>query len=80
MFSFTAVCSRLLLSWNSSMQRCMSLRQVASSSVQESGATPPLLWPRLVAPRVGWNLIPISLRLASCHTDNPLEAELHKGS
>ena len=43
----------LLLSWNSSMQRLMSARQAASSSVQESGGKPPLLSPRLMAPLVG---------------------------
>ena len=46
------------------MQRSISFRHKASSSVQESGGKPPLLSPRLIAPRVGWNLIPISLHHA----------------
>ena len=54
----------LLLSWNCSIARCMSARQAASSSVQESGGRPPLLWPRLMAPRVGWKRMPISLSRA----------------
>ena len=52
----------LLLSWNSSMRRFMSARQTLSSSVQESGGRPPLLSPKLIAPLVGWNLMPISLQ------------------
>ena len=46
--------AHLLLSWNSSIRYFMSARQAVSSSQQESGTSPPLLVPMLMAPRVGW--------------------------
>lgn len=51
----------LVLSWYSSMTRRMSARQASSSSHTLSGGRPPLLLPKLMAPLVGWNLMPISL-------------------
>ena len=49
----------LLLSWYSPMQRRMSARMSGSCSTKSSGGMPPLLTPRLMAPRTGWKRMPM---------------------
>ena len=42
------------------MRRFISASTAGSSSQTESGGRPPLLSPKLMAPRVGWKRMPIS--------------------
>ena len=48
-------------SWNSLISFSMSFKICSSSSHVSSGAIPPLLFPMLIAPLVGWNRKPTSL-------------------